>query len=752
MANINTELEQIRKAVYGREVRGSIANAIELINKEQVSTSNAQTNLDSKFNQLIINAGNSNAEVVASRVKADGTQFDTLSKRLDKGDEVHNTLNNEVVRARTDSKNIVHKNLKARLDNFDLQFDTLGKRLDKGDELHNTLNNEVVRARTDSKNVTHKNLKARLDNFDSQLNTKASKDDVAKISNGTPLFANSVSEMKDTTRNYVNLTDGYIYIYNGSNFEKSTILYQSQGIANDSIEMRMIKGGVGILNFYEYSKHCVENKFITSNGIIENASNAAYAKIPVTEGETISFWRASGNYSSSKGYTLFMDNTNTILEKFDASLHQNGLYQNIPFVTVKVPIGSRYLCFNLRLNDYDNRFECIVYKGEELELGSGINKIFGKYLVDTLSRNDFKKFLGSIKSTSNNLYDYTKHYYEDKYVNLKGDVSNAEGWGLAKIPVESKTTYSIFMPHGIYNSDIGALCFYDEFKKIDYHLPASDYIKGQYKGIDYITFETPVNCKNVLITCKRNAVTLPFDNSKTLICCKVDVMDENTIENYLTEIFGCKIKDIATVEHPLKGKKWGFIGDSLTERNSRTLKNYIDYITEETGIIPVNLGVSGSGYKKREDDNNAFYQRVQNIDNDFDIITIFGSGNDLSLNLGNVTDSDTSTVFGCVNETIKRIYAKMPTVKLAIISPTPWVDYPNYTEGNKMQLLNEGLERICKRGSIPFLDLYNCSNLRPWDATFRTLMYSRDDGNGVHPDEDGHKQFYKKILKFSESL
>lgn len=87
MANINTELEQIRKAVYGREVRGSIANAIELINKEQINTSTAQTNLASKFNQLIINAGNSNAEVVAARVKADGTQFNTLGERLDKSDE-----------------------------------------------------------------------------------------------------------------------------------------------------------------------------------------------------------------------------------------------------------------------------------------------------------------------------------------------------------------------------------------------------------------------------------------------------------------------------------------------------------------------------------------------------------------------------------------------------------------------------------------------------------------------------------------
>ena len=130
MADINTELEQIRKAVYGREVRGSIANAIELINKEQVNTSTAQTNLDSKFNQLIINAGNSNAEVVAARVKANGTQFNTLGKRLDKSDEVHNVLNDEVISARTDSKNVAHKNLKTRLDKFDSQLDTMPKHED----------------------------------------------------------------------------------------------------------------------------------------------------------------------------------------------------------------------------------------------------------------------------------------------------------------------------------------------------------------------------------------------------------------------------------------------------------------------------------------------------------------------------------------------------------------------------------------------------------------------------------------------
>lgn len=61
---------------------------------------------------------------------------------------------------------------------------------------------------------------------------------VATLSNGTPLFASSVSEMTDTTKNYVNITDGFIYTYNGSTFIKSTAQYQSQGIANSSIKIK----------------------------------------------------------------------------------------------------------------------------------------------------------------------------------------------------------------------------------------------------------------------------------------------------------------------------------------------------------------------------------------------------------------------------------------------------------------------------------------------------------------------------------
>lgn len=123
MANIQHWLDQIRRAVYGREVRSSIADAIEAINKEQ-------SYLDGAFDQLIINAGNSNAEVVAARVKADGTQFNTLGERLNKNDEDLLNLSNkfddfskEVINARTDRRGTYFNNLKARIDNIDEELE-----------------------------------------------------------------------------------------------------------------------------------------------------------------------------------------------------------------------------------------------------------------------------------------------------------------------------------------------------------------------------------------------------------------------------------------------------------------------------------------------------------------------------------------------------------------------------------------------------------------------------------------------------
>lgn len=206
---------------------------------------------------------------------------------------------------------------------------------------------------------------------------------------------------------------------------------------------------------------------------------------------------------------------------------------------------------------------------------------------------------------------------------------------------------------------------------------------------------------------------------------------------------------------PWSGKKWTCVGDSLTEVNARTTKRYFDYVAEKTGITVVNMGKSGTGYMQTYRDYKAFKDRILDVPTDSDVVTIFGSGNDLGNPLGTVTDTGTDTLCGCINTTIDNLYSVMPVVRLGIVTPTPWINYPPSTKDNKMELYSNAIVEICRRRSIPCLDLYHCSNLRPWDSKFRTLAYSKDDGNGVHPDEVGHeiisaqfKNFVTRLIRY----
>ena len=204
---------------------------------------------------------------------------------------------------------------------------------------------------------------------------------------------------------------------------------------------------------------------------------------------------------------------------------------------------------------------------------------------------------------------------------------------------------------------------------------------------------------------------------------------------------------------PFVGIKWALIGDSLTEYNLRAKKHYFDYISEKTGISIFNYGVSGSGYMARQSEDKAFYQRIPLIEENIDLYTIFGSGNDTrETPLGNITDTGTESVCGCINTTIDAIYQRNPIAKIGIITPTPWKDRTPSDDGNILMQYTDLLAQICKRRSIPCLNLYYESLLNPNSEEVRALAYSRDGDTGVHPDEVGQKLFAPQILEFIKRI
>ena len=216
-----------------------------------------------------------------------------------------------------------------------------------------------------------------------------------------------------------------------------------------------------------------------------------------------------------------------------------------------------------------------------------------------------------------------------------------------------------------------------------------------------------------------------------------------------------KLYKYVSVANPPKwfGKKWTAIGDSLTEVNSTATAKYHDLISQQTGITVVNLGDGGTGYKSTDGGaGDSFMDRVANVPLDSDVITIFGSGNDLGSEneIGTPTDTGTTTLCGCINTTIDNLLTRMPLANIGIVTPTPWQQYNPSNDQNKMALYVDAIVTICKNRGIPCLDLYHCSGLRPWDSTFKTLAYANADG--VHPNNVGHALIAPKFQAFLDAL
>lgn len=174
----------------------------------------------------------------------------------------------------------------------------------------------------------------------------------------------------------------------------------------------------------------------------------------------------------------------------------------------------------------------------------------------------------------------------------------------------------------------------------------------------------------------------------------------------------------------------------------------------------VNFGDSGTGYWRGHSTSSAFYQRIQNIPTDTNVVTIFGSFNDLGTEggttgadiIGDVTDDDTSTICGCINTTLDNLFTRCPSATVGVISPTPWYNHYGISDTKTMEYLDK-LETICKIRSIPFLNLYKESNLMPWDSTFCALYYVESDGvRATHPNTYGHQRITPMIESFLKSI
>ena len=283
-------------------------------------------------------------------------------------------------------------------------------------------------------------LNERLNNSD---NKKADKTEVSNLesqikslASGSPLVANSIDEMTDTSKVYVNTTDGHWYTYNGTIWVDGGV-YQSTEIADNSIYKSMLNDDIlksfCLINLYNYmttKTGGVENSgYFNSN--ISNLKTSDYIK--VIPGEKYVVLQIDGNV------LIRFSNYNSNKEFINMSVYQNNQIVTIPEDVNYVNIGvfkQNYLKFifmkyeeylKIFKNEYINPFFKIPYENLPTEISNNIinfknlsNPIRNAIRSNYINNGEIEKIIDTITdnpmcSTSNTIFISTtvipKNYF-----------------------------------------------------------------------------------------------------------------------------------------------------------------------------------------------------------------------------------------------------------------------------------------------------------------------------------------------------
>lgn len=426
------------------------------------------------------------------------------------------------------------------------------------------------------------------------------------------------------------------------------------------------------------------------------------------------------------------------------SVHQYGLNE------ITTPEDCYYYRVSLLKTDISTFYVSTVNEWSQY----GFNPIYAK-------DNNFENFIQSTSNLGNNIQINDTQFFRTNDTNIYSYKDIIEGYSMSSIGklIASEgqyTTQPLLLP-----KDASGNLFITESYQVlildsSFNILQSVYSTNQEKNITLVEGATYVQVSFANDRLYQALILLNetkqeyLDKSKYYLRFRTNNQLNSIIEQLCeSSLFKGNILEIIQGSG-LAPKKWCAIGDSITE-GYLAPNNYVKLLTDNLGLETTNLGNSGSGFKRKEDENKAYYQIVNNIPDDTEIVTIFASGNDLNdednFTVGDVDDTTTDTLCGCINTTLNNIYAKFPGIRIGIMSMMPW----RYTQPGKnekwLDYANK-IKQICENNSISFLNMYLESNLRPWNETFRT-NYMTD---GVHPNDAGTLLFVNRIKEFISKL
>ena len=587
-------------------------------------------------------------------------------------------------------------------------------------------------ATTDDVDKKFAELSSQIDEIENNVELNyAKKDDVAKISSGTPLFASSKSGMTDITKNYVNTSDGYLYIYSGGDWTKTSVQYQSTGIAKKSIDKSLVEENLltSILGEKVLSPRetpYVWGKVVSSiDGTIGNNSNAGYFDIPLNGVEKIEVPLISIDNRTDRGYA-FYDSEGNFIKGGNSKSHSTPT-----MVTLDVPTNAVNIkvCYKVL-----ESFDCItMYVNSEYSLYN-----FEKFKKGEEIINIPIKSLTSFEFENINLFDqFSKENLYDK-----GLGSNLLEYDLVGSMVThyisvtpNKNIYIGVPTHkstGESNIIVGRYVAYDTNKKAvaRYDLPTNSNMITIPDGIYYIrlSFYYENYYKNIYSRIIVSETELPY-----------------TKYGYQMPLLNVKKENITPSFYNWFNKKWVSLGDSNTAR-----RQYQKYVINELGLRWSNHAEGGTDASYWADDTKL--QLI--VDERPDVVTIMlgtNTGvNDGELPTNNISidyEWDTTTYVGAMCYIIQYIQTRLPLCRIILMTPPYATNYNAPTEYFSAGIYNKIslLENIALRYGCEFLNVYSLASMYNFKSMFP------DEGDGVHfGDEYGRRIARKIISKMKE--
>ena len=217
----------------------------------------------------------------------------------------------------------------------------------------------------------------------------------------------------------------------------------------------------------------------------------------------------------------------------------------------------------------------------------------------------------------------------------------------------------------------------------------------------------------------------------------------------------------------LKNKKIAFLGDSITEGHgtSGAEHHFVTLVSQMGECREVkNYGIGGTRIARqlKPSDNPVwdkdFCARVEELDEDSDIIVVFGGTNDFGHGdapLGTPSDRSVYTFWGACHYLMNRLLERFPGKPIAILTPLHRLNednmkgdgYKAYNVANLKTYVD--IIRACAEYySLPILDLYAVSGIQPKVDVIREKFCP----DGLHPNDAGHVLLAEKILAFLKAM